>query len=484
MKKRLICLSLIFAMSATQIVPVAAAGKANVQTQKSATQNKLSDTEEKVENLESQKNALMSQISSAQQDLVSVMTQINMLDDSIAAKETDIQNTQEELKTAEAERNQQYEDMKKRIQYLYETGGSTSWAQALLESSSITDMLSKVETSQKVYDYDREALEKLKDAVEAVENLETQLENEKSELETSKQEQEGVQQSLTSQITNLKASASDYESQIAAAKAQAAKYQALVEQQNAIIQGQQSTGTSDNKKGSGKTDNKNTSNSTKNDAGTTSADHTGSQSAQNSSSDKNETAGNTTQTVVEQTPAAPETSAPQQNTTTNNTTNNNAANNNTTNNTVTQEPSKTEEKPAADNTVQEETNSTPDVSYNSSIGEAIVAYARQFIGNPYVYGGNSLTDGIDCSGFTQQIYAHFGYSLPRTSDAQASVGTEVSWSEHKAGDLIVYPGHVAILTGDGGIVHASNSKPYPEGGIKYTSNALYTSYITIRRIAQ
>ncbi len=113
-----------------------------------------------------------------------------------------------------------------------------------------------------------------------------------------------------------------------------------------------------------------------------------------------------------------------------------------------------------------------------------MAYAKQFIGNPYVYGGNSLTNGIDCSGFTQQIYAHFGYSLPRTSYEQAYVGTEVSWSEAKAGDLIVYPGHVAILTGDGGIVHASNSAPYPKGGIKYTSNALYTSYITIRRIAQ
>ena len=454
MKKRLICLSLIFAMSATQVVPVAAAGKANVQTQKSATQNKLSDTEEKVENLESQKNALMSQISSAQQDLVSVMTQINMLDDSIAAKETDIQNTQEELKTAEAERNQQYEDMKKRIQYLYETGGSTSWAQALLESNSITDMLSKVETSQKVYDYDREALEKLKSAVEAVENLETQLETEKSELETSKQEQEGVQQSLESQITNLKANASDYEAQIAAAKAQAAKYQG--------------------KTGSSTADNKNASNGTKTDADTNAAESTGSQTNQNSGSEKNETSGsssNNTQTVVDQTPSEPETD---------NTTNDNAADNNT----ATQEPSGTEETPAADNNTQEETTSTPDTSYNSSIGEAIVAYAKQFIGNPYVYGGNSLTDGIDCSGFTQQIYAHFGYSLPRTSDAQASVGTEVSWSEHKAGDLIVYPGHVAILTGDGGIVHASNSKPYPEGGIKYTSNALYTSYITIRRIAQ
>ena len=148
--------------------------------------------------------------------------------------------------------------------------------------------------------------------------------------------------------------------------------------------------------------------------------------------------------------------------------------------------------PAEDNSAAQEDQSqasasedtTEDVSYNSSVGEAIVAYAKQFIGNPYVYGGNSLTNGIDCSGFTQQIYAHFGYSLPRTSYDQAYVGTEVSWSESKAGDLIVYPGHVAILTGDGGIVHASNSAPYPKGGIKYTSNALYTSYITIRRIAE
>ena len=151
-----------------------------------------------------------------------------------------------------------------------------------------------------------------------------------------------------------------------------------------------------------------------------------------------------------------------------------------------------ESAPAEDTSVQEtpsqpsasEEDTTEDTSYNSSVGEAIVAYAKQFIGNPYVYGGNSLTNGIDCSGFTQQIYAHFGYSLPRTSYEQAYVGTEVSWSEAKAGDLIVYPGHVAILTGDGGIVHASNSAPYPKGGIKYTSNALYTSYITIRRIAQ
>ena len=117
-------------------------------------------------------------------------------------------------------------------------------------------------------------------------------------------------------------------------------------------------------------------------------------------------------------------------------------------------------------------------------GQAIVDYACQFIGNPYVYGGNSLTNGIDCSGFVQQVFAHFGYSLPRVSDAQAGAGRGISYSESRAGDIIVYSGHVAILTGDGGIVHASNSKPYPQGGIKYSSNALYRPYIAVRRIVE
>ena len=224
MKKRLICLSLIFAMTATQIVPVAAARKDEVQAQKSATQSKLSDAQARVNELQSQKSALMSQISSTQQELVGVMTQVNMLNESIQEKEADIQATQKKLEEAQAERDKQYEDMKKRIQYLYENGGSTSWAQALLESSSIADMLSKMETSQKVYDYDREALQKLKDAVQDVEDLEEQLETEKAELEGSKQEQEGIQQSLESQMASLKASASDYDTQIASAQAQAQQY--------------------------------------------------------------------------------------------------------------------------------------------------------------------------------------------------------------------------------------------------------------------
>ena len=111
-------------------------------------------------------------------------------------------------------------------------------------------------------------------------------------------------------------------------------------------------------------------------------------------------------------------------------------------------------------------------------------YASQFIGNPYVWGGTSLTNGADCSGFVQSVFAHFGYSLPRVSDDQAGAGRGISYSESRAGDIIVYSGHVAILTGDGGIVHASNSAPYPQGGIKYSNNALYRPYIAIRRIVE
>ena len=117
----------------------------------------------------------------------------------------------------------------------------------------------------------------------------------------------------------------------------------------------------------------------------------------------------------------------------------------------------------------------------SGSGQAVVDYAYNFIGNPYVYGGNSLTNGIDCSGFVQQVYAHFGVSLPRTSYALRSVGRAVSVSEIQPGDIVCYSGHVAIYAGGGQIVHASNSKPYPAGGIK-VSTYNYRTIITVRRV--
>lgn len=113
----------------------------------------------------------------------------------------------------------------------------------------------------------------------------------------------------------------------------------------------------------------------------------------------------------------------------------------------------------------------------SSTGQAIVDYACQFIGNPYVWGGTSLTNGADCSGFVQSVYAHFGISLPRTTWDQENVGTGISYDQALPGDLILYEGHVGIYMGDGQIVNAIN----PSKGIGVIP-ATCMSIKTVRRV--
>ena len=114
----------------------------------------------------------------------------------------------------------------------------------------------------------------------------------------------------------------------------------------------------------------------------------------------------------------------------------------------------------------------------ADLGRQIADYAMKFIGNPYVYGGTSLTNGADCSGFVQSVYKHFGISLPRTSGEQGKSGRAVDGLDNaRPGDLIWYSGHIGIYIGNGKIVHASN----PKNGI-ITSNATYRTILGIRRI--
>lgn len=133
-----------------------------------------------------------------------------------------------------------------------------------------------------------------------------------------------------------------------------------------------------------------------------------------------------------------------------------------------------------ENTEKKDTDKNTDKS--EVTGSQIVKYAKKFLGCPYKYGGTSLTNGSDCSGFTQSIYKEFGYSIPRTSLEQSSYGTKVSVSSVKEGDLVFYKngktvGHVAIYIGDGQVIHSSNEKD----GVKI-SKMNYRTPHCIRRI--
>lgn len=112
-------------------------------------------------------------------------------------------------------------------------------------------------------------------------------------------------------------------------------------------------------------------------------------------------------------------------------------------------------------------------------GGDVVDYAKNFVGNPYKYGGTSLTKGTDCSGFVLSVYKKFGYDLPHSSKSQRTVGKKVSnLSKAKPGDIICYRGHVAIYMGNNKIIHASTYKT----GIKISNNANYRKIVAIRRV--
>lgn len=452
MKRKIVAMFIALTMCCGQLMVASADTLSDLKQQKAMTSSQLDSVKGKIDNLEDQKNQLMDELDSLDARLIQTIANINSLKEDITQKNSEIEETKVQLAAAEEDRKQQYEAMKKRIQFLYENGGNASWAVFLFEGGNISDMLNSVSQTQELYEYDKNALEEYAAVVQQVKDLEEQLAQEKSDLETMERAEEEEQQSLEGMIEEKKATCDDYEAQIAAAEKTANQYRELIRQQNVQI-----------------------------------SQLVEEQRRQAEEEAKRKAAE---EKAAKEKAAKEEASKQQTTQKSENQNKNNASNNNTSNtsdskkeNTSKQENNREDNK--SDSNKKDDSNKTPSKdkedqgskpsSGSSSTGQAIANYGLQFVGNPYVWGGTSLTNGADCSGFVGSVYKHFGYSLPRTSGEIAGAGRAVSYADAQPGDVICYSGHVGIYIGGGQMVHAKG-KDY---GIVVSS--VYKGISTVRR---
>ena len=439
MKKRIVCLTLAILMCGSQAVSVMADRESDLREEQAWTSQQLDATYARMNALWEQKQQLESQIDSLNSDLVNVMVSIQTLENDIASKQEEIEKTEGDLTKAQNAKDKQYSSMKKRIQYLYEKGGNNAWFQMMLNADNLADLLTRAEYTQQMYEQDRESLQKYARTIEEVQKLEEQYQQEKADFETMKEEYEAQQSNLQYQLDVTRANNADCENEIAYAQQQATEYANLLEEQQAEIeqleaeriaaeeearrQAEAEAAAAQEAEESGDSD-------SSEDAEYDEDGNVVSGSSDSSSDYEYDEYGN----VID------------------------------TENTVDYDSS--------------DDSSSSSSSSSSGSGSSVVDYATQFVGNPYVWGGTSLTSGADCSGFVQSVYANFGVSLPRTSYEQQNAGYEVSYADAQPGDLICYGGHVAIYMGNGQIVHASNSRD----GIKISDNAAYRTITSVRRL--
>ena len=376
-------------------VPVSATSIKNIQSEKAKNESELKNIQSKISGIESQKSALSSEVSSLNDDLTDTLLNIEVLESDLADKEAEIEQAQKDYEAAKATEEQQYDSMKKRIQYLYETG-QESYLEMLLTSDSVADLVNKVDYAEELQEYDRRLLDEYKAAKQAVIDLQAQLEEEKQELLEMEEQLKQEKANLESVIAQKRSQIADFDSQLSAAKAKVSEYQKKIKEQNAQIKQLQKEEEAKRKAAAA-------------------------QSSTSSSGSSTASSGSTS------------------------------------------------------GYSSKSSGKTATVSGGGG-GSSIASTGLRYVGNPYVYGGNSLTNGTDCSGFVHLIYAACGISTPRDSNSLAGGGRAVSESEMLPGDVVCYYGHVGIYIGNGQIVHAST----PSSGIK-VSNMYYRSIRCVRR---
>lgn len=387
--------------------------KKDADAKKKQEQQNYQNASGKVSSIQSDVDAISDEIDEIDESLVETIASVEIIRDEVSQKEDQIKTTTEELQKAQETEQEQYAAMKLRVKFMYEKGDST-YLQLLMESQNFGEMVNKVEYVEKLYDYDRKLLEEYIAARQAVEALKNQLEDEKAELEAQQHELEEEQKSLEEILTEKKATYDNYEVQLAQAKQEAAVYKANIKKQNDEIKRLEAASAAK-------------------------------QSEIDAAKQAEEEARRAQELALQKQAESSGTGEGQES--------------------------------SSSGSSSASYASASSYSGSGSKGQQIANYACQFIGNPYVPGGTSLTEGADCSGFVWRVYKDFGYSVPRTSYSLRSYGTGVSYSEAQPGDVVCYAGHVGIYIGNGQIVHASTQRT----GIKITT-ATYKEILSVRRI--
>ncbi|MCR5302652.1 MAG: C40 family peptidase [Lachnospiraceae bacterium] len=427
--------------------------KQEAEKQKNKAEKNLGSVNRDIENISEEQEALEAELEELDAQLVDLLLSVDILESDISDKEQDIEDTKIELEKAKDQVAAQESAMVRRIKFMYEQGSST-YLELFLESKSMAEAVNKTEYSEKLYKYDRLMLERYRIARQEVEDKEFQLESELSELEEIKEDLESQKEELNALIEEKQESVENFSEQLSKARTKAGEYKNQINAQTENLkklnreeadklaeearkkaeeEARRKAEEAARKKAEGDTKKNNgelvTTDGKSSDSGT---------SVTSDTQDGTASEGKSTTTAVTATIEGEQTTS----------------------------ETKTETK----------TTGTTVTATGSGTGTDIANYALQFVGGPYVAGGTSLTNGCDCSGFTQSVFSNFGIKLPRNSYDQSQGGTEVTIDQAQAGDIVYYGGHVAIYIGNDQIVHASTTAT----GIKISS-VFYRSIITIRR---
>lgn len=374
----------------------------DAEKKKSQAEQDLKDKKNEINGLKDQQQITADDIKNKSAKLDEILAAQKKLQTDITSKQAEIEQNQKDLAAAQEKQQEQYDAMKKRIQFMYENSAEDNIWTAIIESNGITDMLNRIEYVSDVYDSDRALMDSYQAAVEQVKEIGTKLDKDMNELTAMQDDYEKQQADVEAAIVALENQKEQYASQIAQAQQQADNYQNIITAQGKIIQEQEAA------------------------AAAAAAAAARANSSSSSPSYDGGGAGKGGSIASDYASGG---------------------------------------------------GKNPSASTGVS-GSSVVSYAMQFVGNPYVWAGNSLTNGVDCSGFVHEVYAHFGISTPRYSQAFKSVGQAVSFDNIQPGDVVVYPGHVAIYAGGGVIVEAQSTK----AGITANRSVQCHTILAIRRL--